>query len=224
MDWRIREIYAGSKPRLFPMARVVDVDTQIFYILFQLDRFIKDGKADCFIFPLMRYKEGLSFIGVNTESFFMAPLLDFSSLILERAYWAVSNHVLICVPSIVMTVPPAYPRHQIWWSVSRFIKELATRFHNKGDKIPPRGQPLDTIHVNVCPWYWDNVVITTSGRVCSNARWMSIKTHKELFGLSSVRFSFAQSWLRAESVEFVRSISLLSGVKWDFWDNFAFYF
>ena len=153
MDWRIREIYAGSKPRLFPMARVVDVDTQIFYILFQLDRFIKDGEADCFMFPLMRSKEGLSFIGVNTESFFMAPLLDFSSLILERAYWAVSNHVLICVPSIVMTVPPAYPRHQIWWSVSRFIKELATRFHNKGDKIPPRGQPLDTIHVNVCPWW-----------------------------------------------------------------------
>ena len=30
---------------------LVDVDIQIFYIPFQLDRFIKDGKADCLVFP-----------------------------------------------------------------------------------------------------------------------------------------------------------------------------
>ena len=90
---------------------LVDVDTQIFYILFQLDRFIKDGKADCLIFPLMRYKEGLSFIEVNTESFFMAPLLDFREGILGSFKSCID---MCSVPSIVMTVPPAYPRHQIW--------------------------------------------------------------------------------------------------------------
>ena len=66
----------------------------------------------------------------------------------ERAYWAVSKQ--ICVPSIVMTISFLYPRHQIRLSVSRVIRELATGFHNIGDKMPPWGQPLYTIQVNVC--------------------------------------------------------------------------
>ena len=46
-------------------------------LLFQLDRFIKDGKADCLIFALTSYKEGISFIGVKTDSVFMAPFFNF---------------------------------------------------------------------------------------------------------------------------------------------------
>ena len=91
---------------------LVDVDTQIFYILFQLDRFIKDGKADCLKFPLIRYNEGLSFIVFNTESFFMVPLLDFREGTLGSLKTCIdmrtfdSNDDIICIskaPNIVIS-------------------------------------------------------------------------------------------------------------------------
>ena len=145
------------------------------------------------------------------------------SSILDRAYWAVSKHVLISVLLIVMTIPFAYPMHQIW-------------LHNIGDNIPPWGQPLNTLHCqcvssiaisygtfseektdNVhywsCKMWCCRALITTSGRVRSMPPECLQKTDKELFDLSNVRFSFVQSWFRAESVEFVSSISKLSGVK-----------
>ena len=45
------EFFSFNLNMFGPGEFLVDVDIQIFYIPFQLDRFIKDGKADCLIFP-----------------------------------------------------------------------------------------------------------------------------------------------------------------------------
>ena len=145
-----------------------------------------------------------------------------------------------------MTISFLYPRHQIWLSISRVIRELATGFHNIGDKMPPWGQPLYTIQVNVCTWrlatmvrlvrrqwtvhYWSWQImvlhgfdyhIRTSGMVQTPC--MSRKMHKELSDSAipfyTKLFNGCVSW-------YVSSISELPGVKQATatWDNFGFYF
>ena len=47
----LNEFFSFNLSMFGPGEFLVDVDTQIFYIPFQLDRFIKDVKADCLIFP-----------------------------------------------------------------------------------------------------------------------------------------------------------------------------
>ena len=174
MDYGLKDpkkIWAGSRPHLFSMARlqahIVLMDFSVlisicldqvsfwsmwtpkyFTYFFNWIGLSKMERPIVWYFLFWGTRRASALLGLTLSPFFWLH-----SWILERAYWAVSKHVLISVPSIVMTMPSAYPRHQIWWSVSRFIRELATRFHNIGDQMPPYGQPLDTIHANVCPWW-----------------------------------------------------------------------
>ena len=123
-----------------------------------------------------------------------------------------------------MTIPFAYPMHQIW-------------LHNIGDNIPPWGQPLNTLHCQCVSLiaisygtfseektdkvhYWScnmwccRALITTSGRVRSMPPGCLQKNRQRAIRFVQCTIQFCTKLVKGRVSQSVSSISVLSGVTW----------